>query len=368
MMKQITIYQEAGRYAGWPANYGMWHWGDEIVVGFTVGYHQSDQRFHARDKSKPFVNMQARSLDGGQSWTVEPFNGNTPGNRGLSADEHMQPALQMGTALAQHDSTMPVTEPIDFTHPDFALMCARTGLQAGVRSLFYVSVDRCKSWSGPYAIPMFGQTGIAARTDYIVEDNHTCLLFLTANKSNGTEGKVFCARMQDGGQEIEYVAEVGGEPEGERDFNIMPSSLKLASGRILCAVRSRRVDDSGNDTNWIDLYASDDNAQTWTYLNRPVQFGGRNGNPPAFLQLPDDRLAIVYGNRDEPYRMAARLSDDDGVTWGDEIVLRDGHGNHDIGYPRAVALDDGTVVSAYYFNDEPDGNGDRFIEATLWTP
>lgn len=367
-MKQNIIYKEAGRYAGWPANYGMWHWDDEIVVGFTVGYHQTDERFHARDKSKPFVNMQARSLDGGKTWSIEAFNGKTPGGRGLSADEHMQPELQMGTALEQNDITTPVTDSINFTHPDFALMCARTGLQAGVRSLFYTSYDRCRTWDGPYAIPMFNQTGIAARTDYLVEDDETCLLFLTANKSNGTEGKVFCARLKDGGRVIEYVSDIGGEPAGERDFNIMPSSLRLDSGRILCAVRSRRVDATGADTNWIDLYASDDNAQTWIYLNRPVQFGGRNGNPPAFLQLPDGRLVIVYGNRDAPYRMAACLSEDEGQTWGDEIVLRPGNGNHDIGYPRAVVLDDGTIIAAYYFNDVPGGDGERFIEATRWTP
>ena len=26
------VYFEPGRYGGWPANYGIWSWGDEIVV------------------------------------------------------------------------------------------------------------------------------------------------------------------------------------------------------------------------------------------------------------------------------------------------------------------------------------------------
>jgi len=51
-------------------NYGIWSWGDEIVVGFTVGYHDSSGGFHTRDTSRPFVAMQARSLDGGQTWEV----------------------------------------------------------------------------------------------------------------------------------------------------------------------------------------------------------------------------------------------------------------------------------------------------------
>ena len=41
-MEHIEIYREKGRYAGWPANYGIWSWGDEIVVGFTLGYINPD--------------------------------------------------------------------------------------------------------------------------------------------------------------------------------------------------------------------------------------------------------------------------------------------------------------------------------------
>ena len=33
-MHHVTVYREAGRYARWPANNGVWIWGDEIVVGF----------------------------------------------------------------------------------------------------------------------------------------------------------------------------------------------------------------------------------------------------------------------------------------------------------------------------------------------
>lgn len=361
-MEQITIYREAGRYAGWPANYGIWHWDDEIVVGFTVGYHSMAGGFHTRDKSKPFMNRQARSLDGGHTWTLEDFSGETPDNRGLSADEHLKPDLTLESALQQHDSITDVTDSIDFTHPDFALMCARTGLKQGARSFFYVSYDRCKTWQGPYNIPMFDQTGIAARTDYIVEDKDTCLLFLTANKTNGTEGKVFCARLSDGGRKIDYVSDVGGEPEGDLDFGIMPSSLKLRDGRLLCSVRARHKDETGANSNWIDLYASDDNAQTWGFMNRPVEFGGHNGNPPVLRQLPDGRLVLIYGNRNAPYTIAAKLSDDNGVTWSGEIILRSDAGNHDIGYPRAVVLPDGTIVAVYYFNDAADG--DRYIAAT----
>ena len=46
-MQHVTVYREPGRYAGWPANYGIWSWGDEVVVAFTAGYPRDDAGFHA---------------------------------------------------------------------------------------------------------------------------------------------------------------------------------------------------------------------------------------------------------------------------------------------------------------------------------
>jgi hypothetical protein len=43
-MNHFTIYREPGRYAGWPANYGIWAWDHEIVLGFTLGYPRTVQR------------------------------------------------------------------------------------------------------------------------------------------------------------------------------------------------------------------------------------------------------------------------------------------------------------------------------------
>ena len=44
-MKHVIVYKEVGRYAGWPANYGIWSWGDEIVTGFTLGFHNNEADF-----------------------------------------------------------------------------------------------------------------------------------------------------------------------------------------------------------------------------------------------------------------------------------------------------------------------------------
>ena len=368
-MKHVTVFKQENHYAGWPANYGMWRWDDEIVLSFVVGHHQSDGQFHTRDMSKAFTTEQARSTDAGLTWNVTSFPGATPGDRALSADEHMDKGMGVGDVALDNILGVP-DEPVNFEHDDFALMCAKTGLGEGVRSFFYVSYDRCRSWQGPYKLPMFGQTGVAARTDLIVEGPHQALFFLTANKQNGKEGRAFCARTKDGGQTFEYVSFLHDEP-AQDGFGIMPASLRLPGGRLLSAVRFRGGDRrSRQDSCWIDLFASDDAGETWQYLSRPVAFKdkGHNGNPPTLTQLEDGRLCAVYGNRDAPYTICAKLSDDEGTSWGEEIVLRAGGGNYDIGYPRTVLLSDGTVVTAYYFNEDEGGDGPRFIEVTLWRP
>src|SRR5213596_2064373 len=39
-IKHIKVYYQPGRFGGWPANHGIWSWGDEILVGFSAGYHK----------------------------------------------------------------------------------------------------------------------------------------------------------------------------------------------------------------------------------------------------------------------------------------------------------------------------------------
>ncbi len=355
-MRHTVVYREAGRYAGWPANYGIWSWGDEIVLGFTVGYLDPGGGFHARDRNRPLVTMQARSRDGGETWQAAAMPCRTPGGRALSADEHMVPDLHVGNVLDDALQSPPTR--VDFTGAGFGLLCARSGLRAGAQSWFYVSHDRCHTWEGPFALPSFGQLGVAARTDYIVSDADTCTLYLTAAKRDGEEGRVFCARTVDGGRSFAFRSWIGPEPTG---YAIMPSSARLPSGQLLVAVRRRE-----GDRCWIELYASDDDAASWRRAGCPVSETGRGGNPPAMIRLQDGRLCLTYGYRDPPYGMRAKLSEDDGASWGAGIRLRDGAGNHDIGYPRTIQRPNGEILTAYYWND--DAAGERYIAATVWRP
>ena len=362
-MHSVTIYKENGRFAAWPANNGIWSWGSEIVVGFNVGHMHPDGGFHARDINKPFDVMQARSMDGGETWQVSPAPLNPPGGLGLLTDELMGPQLLPGQSLTDENVLPSCPGGIDFTHPDFVLMCARSGLADGAISWFYTSTDRCHSWQGPYRLPLFGKTGVAARTDYLVNGPAACSFFLTAAKADGNEGRVFYVETTDGGRSFDFISNVGPEPSG---FAIMPASLRISESRILVALRCRTQEAALTIRQYIDLFASDDNGRSWHHFNEPVANTGRGGNPPTLTQLVDGRICLTYGYRDAPFGMRAKLSADDGATWGDEIILRSDGGNHDLGYPRTIQRPDGTIVTVYYFNGSPEG--ERYIAATLWEP
>ena len=116
---------------------------------------------------------------------------------------------------------------------------------------------------------------------------------------------------------------------------------------------------------WIETYRSLDDGAHWTRENVPAPDLGE-GNPPSMIRLKDGRVCLTYGYRARPYGMRARLSDDGGRTWADEIILRDDGGGRDLGYPRTVQRPDGKIVTIYYFHDQP--KGDRYIAATIWSP
>jgi hypothetical protein len=343
--RHVAVYKEAGRFAGWPANHGMWAWGDEILVGFEAGYFQDREQGHAIDYSRPAEHVLARSLDGGVTWSIERPEGLRP-----------PPSIKIAGVPAGEGGREPTECPggLDFTAPGFALTARMASIHVGPSRYYYTS-DRGKTWEGPCTLPNFGQQGIAARTDYLIDGPQAMTMFLTAAKSDGREGRVICVRTKDGAKTWEFVGFVHPEPEGN-EFGIMPSSVRLSPTSIVTAVRARR---------WIDLYRSDDNGQTWRHVGRPVPDTGR-GNPPSLVKTKDNRLVLTYGYRAEPYGIRARVSQDNGETWSDDIVLRRDGGNWDLGYTRTVQRPDGQFVTVYYYNEAKDA--ERFIGATIWQP
>lgn len=350
VIRHVTVYSVTGRYGGWPANHGIWAWNHEILVGFSAAYFQwLGPEVHPYNRSKPEEPYLARTKDGGESWSIEPA-------------PELVPPEGMYTASGPGGKASDLAEPIDFANPGFCMTFRMSDAQKG-RSWFFYSYDRGKSWKGPFNFPMLGQTAVMARTDYLVNGKRDAMVFLTAAKKGGGEGRVFLAHTTDGGLTWKFVAWIGPDP-GE-GFSIMPSSARLSKTEIVTT--ERHEDSKRHGPNWIDAYVTRDNGETWQYLSRPApDTGDKSGNPPSLVRLRDGRLAITYGHRSAPFELRARISSDGGKTWGNDIVLRGPAGAWDIGYTRSIQRPDGKIVTVYYWATDP--QKERTIEATIWDP
>jgi hypothetical protein len=350
--RHVKVYYEPGRFGGWPANHGIWSWGNEILVGYSRGYYRDlGPTRHHIDRDKPEQFWLARSKDGGLTWALMH-----PAEKGflIPRGEFLHGTETPGQALPKITD---LQKPMDFTHPDFVLTFRMENVYAGT-SRFEYSYDRGKTWSGPYRLPNLGTPGTAARTDYIVNGKRDAFVFITVGKSNRREGRPLCARTSDGGLTWQRLSWIGPEPAG---FAIMPSTVRISDTELLTTLRRRE-----GTIRWISAWRSQDNARTWTQEKHPVEYLGE-GNPPMLNKLKDGRLCLTYGFRAYPYSIRARLSTDDGRTWGPQIVLRDDGRDRDIGYVRTVQRPDGRLVTIYYISDEETGP-ERYIGATIWDP
>jgi hypothetical protein len=329
-VRHLKVFCEKGRFAGWPANNGIWQWGDEVLVGFSLGYLAGPEQrgLHQIDSARPRSSMLARSLDGGETWLVS-------------------------------EAGYPDGEPKRFP-TDIAFDVSGFALNARGDKAF-VSVDRGRTWDGPFRLP-FADLHLRARTDYQVLGPKDLILFLTAQKANDREGRPFCARTRTGGRYWNQFSWIG--PEPRNGYSIMPSSSRLPDDGFLVALRRRDNDPAQH--NFLELYRSRDGGLNWQRLATPVEENGAySGNPPSLVRLVDGRLCITYANRNEPRTIRAVFSSDDGATWGLEHVLRRDAGEPDIGYTRTVQRADGKLVTVYYWLDEP--RSERYIAATIWS-
>jgi len=100
-------------------------------------------------------------------------------------------------------------------------------------------------------------------------------------------------------------------------------------------------------------------ARRWTsstYATRTLYGGwGQRYRSPWPLRLRDGRIVVVFARREYPPSIAAIWSEDNGKTWSDEAIIRDDATGSDIGYPVSAQLDDGRILTAYYYQ-LADGN------------
>ncbi len=328
-----VLYSSEGRFAGWPANHGIWVWENEILVGFVEAEHM-DRSGHTYN-AETARNKYGRSFDGGETWTLS--DAYDLGQTGRGYDNAI--------AIDKAETPRVLARPMgDFSQPGFLFTLLRHDNSFGP-SHFYHSGNKGHQWHGPYILPNLQTDGIASRTDYLIDGPQEMSLFFTAAKSNKREGRIGLMRTFNGGIDWQWVSWIGSEPEG---FDIMSSSIRLSETEILTIIRSRTAERH----DYLSAYSTADNGTTWERLRNPVEDTGQGGSPPALLKMADGRLALAYIYRSEyGSRVNLRFSNDEGRSWSPEIVVRCSDGaTRDAGYPRMVQRADGKLVIVYYWN------------------
>lgn len=341
--RHVLVYHRPDAWAAVPANNGangpVWQWGDELLVGFTVGAFGSPPKGHQCRGDVPFDSWLARSADGGASWSC------------------WRPE---GYAGRPAESRAP-TAPVDFASPGFALRVEGNGYHGNAACRWFWSPDRGASWRGPFGFgtlmdhPELAGAEFTGRTAYLVEGPSEALLFLSARRSPEPGSlavaileKAFVARTSDGGRSFSFVSWLVEWSDPYRA--VMAAPVRLSPARIVAALRRK-----SQTNNWIDCVGSLDNGRSWAHLSRVADTergNEHNGNPPSLVAMADGRLCCVYGDR-SACRMLARVSGDGGASWSEPLLLRDDfrslNGSSDLGYARLYQRRDGRLVAVYFW-------------------
>ena len=204
-------------------------------------------------------------------------------------------------------------------------------------SFVRLSRDSGKTWEEAVKVPVSSPHGPIRLSD-------GRLLFLGKEFHSGEyeSGAVFAFDSADDGKTWNCLGRVD-FPDGCNGDNIHePDCLELPDGRLLGALRGQ-----GDPVPYrFSIYTtvSEDGGKTWTH---PKSLDV-NGSPPHLLLHSSGAVVLTYGRRTPPFGERARISYDNGETFGEEIVISEESNNGDLGYPSTVELSDGSLYTVYY--------------------
>lgn len=348
-----VIYRDEKVFTAWPFNQGVYKYkGDEIVVFFLSKPCEYTDLFQVNHGFIPpgmdgYENMKARSKNGGRSWEI------------TRAEE----AEHVPYRLAKLKDLPTPSKTFDFKSPDLMIRHLFGSGYGKTPGFILLSEDRGKTFEGPFVVPWCRWNNVDGRPDYVIRDDGACILGTTLHDGNENEACAACLISKNGGISWTILSMI--TPKNPFYMQIMPSLTLLPDGGILAAIRVQRY--SIQATLYSDCYYSGDGGRTWTFRSRINDHGA----PCHLLHLDDGRILATYGYRVHPFGIRCSISADEGKTWDNEIVIRDDGGSWDLGYPKSVQLDNGEILSAYYFNDRNDkvniDGGVRHIACTRWS-
>ena len=366
-----VIYRNDGEFCSWPFTMGFFETLNSLIVNFQrakANYGDVDSLNHNVVGRGGSTLVSARSFDRGRTWDKEPLQ------------EHI------GNTLATHDGTGESIRdlgPLDLADKDTLIWTQSSafGTPNG-RPYVRISKDAGRNWSRSYRLPLDGLHSACTNSSQMLRSDGRSLLMLTMVTQDGWSRRPMAYLSTPDLSTWHFLSFVTPteDPFGSADGDwaklassfafgghrwFYPRTVELRSGRILCTLRCQR---SPQGDMWSEMYYSDDGGGTWAFRSRINDFGA----PTSLVRMQDGRLVAVYGYRLPPYGVRAAVSEDEGLTWQPEIILRDDGGSWDLGYPQAIESSKGKVMAAYYFNSSSDriqaDGGVRHIARTIFTP
>ena len=154
------------------------------------------------------------------------------------------------------------------------------------------------------------------------------------------ENRVGVCESTDDGRSWQWLATLPTRAGDDHHSYHELHAVEARNGRILVQIRNH------NNANRGETLQSEsfDGGRTWS---EPHGIGVW-GLPSHLLRLADGRLLMTYGHRRPPYGCQARLSDDQGKTWSEPIVVYGDGAGGDLGYPSTAQLGDGSLLTVWY--------------------
>ena len=178
---------------------------------------------------------------------------------------------------------------------------------------------------------------------------------------NAPEG-IWSAYSDDDGQTWSDFRKVPLPKDAEKLGWYEPHAIETEENRLLVTVRVQSKETSPEGISLIPLtiysFESVDGGKSYSEP-KPMDI---IGSPPHLYKTTDGKIILSYGRREMPMGIRAKISEDNGKTWGEEIVLIDDATHIDLGYPSTTEIEKGKYLTVYYRADKKGDNSSvRYI-------
>ncbi|MFC1452938.1 sialidase family protein [Verrucomicrobiota bacterium] len=292
-----------------------------------------------------------RSRDGGRTW----FGQETPDPAGGNGTAVFQLSDGMVIVNAFHWLFAPLQERERLAGRPMQREVEWLNMAVAGGGVFMVrSETEGYTWSAPQHIPEPEDWPSMACHGAVCElPDGELLLPVTGRRGENGQAHGMVLRSRDRGESWGQPACITDDAPPGIDFH-ETRLLVCPSGSILAMHRTQE----GN----YFRDSSTDGGRTWGQTqDTGIWCGG--SSPPDLRLLADGRVLLSRGYRREPFGVRVYLSEDEGGTWPNEIVLRDDGPDWDVGYPSTVQLDDERLLTVYYWHGQ---DQIRHLQSTVW--